>query len=1090
MPPENEDLFLPDRAITSEKDDEFGHTEYADSLERILRNADPPWHIGIFGEWGSGKTSIIRMLFERLRNKEEFDDTIFVEFDAWSHAEGSIRTELLLELDQQIGNQIGQPEGVLTEEEITGRLYDVEEEEVEGESQGVWTEFIEFITDETHLVIITLLLVIISGTFAYFGLPEVSIGVLTLLLAPLFVSMAKRLSDATDTLQKKFLHPRKEWSGSYQRIFEGIIEESEADTIVISIDNLDRCESSTVYEVLVSLKTFMENDNCIYLIPCDDKALESHIKSIDKGDYFEADKNEREFLRKFFQTHIRIPPFLPEDIEKYAENESVKLSEPFCEEALDVVTNAYIDNPRRIKHALNRLSTLRVLAEEIEETGALTEGRVTANIPFLAKISILEEEYPEFYETLSENPRLLGNINDYFRDQLSDSDKRERVKAVLEPDENGKNGEQESRLEAFLRSTRRIHVENPNPFLNLSEPSYATSLTDVDAFLQNLRTGQEEEVRKELEQVENYSPYVGAIENTFEEYTTKRREQPLFGSIDTTISVFEEFDQRSQGRLTQLLGEYLTTDLGRGFLIELEAESVFPLVLQMRDSESKSLLREYASLTADGTELQENILQAFIDHAEDIPQGIAQDVSKQIESLSDEQFKTALKKIESSSDAKDRFIRFETLELAVSLIELEDNANEYVNTELYTLFEDVASKKARGKYVTHLLDYRLSYSGNQEQIVDKELSGLLLDIEGDILQSDGEEALESIQKIVEGQNNQHTIDIVEIGFHFYESFPQSSKQEFHEWMAGLFESRNVNDIERIFEMSEEYKVSIVKTETEARSILQRIPNPIDNESLVKSRIVPEISEEFNQQLIERMKYLIRQNNNNHSQLGTTIFAEYPDRFESKWGELIELCGNQASNENNVTLKRRYLEPISEIFGKLDGPQQENFISQMDDLLRGNHNDNKLYRDLWNNIQPDTDTDRKETVAGDVRNELVQSFNRNQNPSHLDPLIEVLSSLTEHIGEENGQSFMDRLSKQLTQSNLNDSHKSNVIDQISEFDEFYGKEEQILDRIENLLTQTDHNHVTDSAAILLDKFERLEVVDDARLDQIRNDHLSE
>lgn len=131
MPPENGDLLLADRAITSEDDDEFGHKEYADSLGRILQNANPPWHIGIFGEWGAGKTSIIRMLFNRLRTERKFEDTVFVEFDAWSHAEGSIRTELLLELDKKIGKEIkgDSSDGVLGEDDITGRLYDVQEEE-------------------------------------------------------------------------------------------------------------------------------------------------------------------------------------------------------------------------------------------------------------------------------------------------------------------------------------------------------------------------------------------------------------------------------------------------------------------------------------------------------------------------------------------------------------------------------------------------------------------------------------------------------------------------------------------------------------------------------------------------------------------------------------------------------------------------------------------------------------------------------------------------------------------------------------------------------------------------------------------------
>lgn len=700
------------------------------------------------------------------------------------------------------------------------------------------------------------------------------------LLLPILGYILQQLDTVAQTIQKKFLHPRKEWSGAYQRIFEDIIEKSNAETIVISIDNLDRCESSTVYDVLVSLKTFMENDNCIYLIPCDDKALESHIKSIDKGEYFEEGKNEREFLRKFFQTHIRIPPFLPEDIEEYTETENQRLSNPFEEEALDVLTNAYIDNPRRIKHALNRLSTLRVLAEEIEETGGLTEGRITNNIPFLAKVSILEEEYPEFYDTLSENPQLLGDINNYFRDQLGDSSDQNRIEAVLKPDDGSeKNGNQESRLEAFLRSTRRIHIENPNPFLNLSEPSYATSLTDVDGFLQNLRTGQEEEVRKELEQVDDYGPYVDAIENTVQEYTTKRREQPLFGTIDTTIAAFDEFDQRSQGRLIRLLGESLTVEPGKGFLVDLEPNSVFPIIIQMRDPDSESLLAEYADLLVDGKDLRKNILEAFVNYAEDIPQSIARKASNQVESLGDDKFKTALDCINSFEEAKNCIIRTKTLERAVSMIELQDNKNEFTDTEYYTRFEDVASQKARGAYATHLLDLRQDYSSNQEQQVDQELAVRLLDIKGHILQSSGEKVFEGIRDIVKNSGNRQPVDLVEICFHFYDSFPTTTQDEFHSWLSELFRNWNANNTEELFDLSDEYRVSIVETEEEVNSILQQIPNPIDNESFVKNKIIPVIPEEFSQDLHEKVKNLIKNNNNNHSQLGIDTFTEYSDRFE-------------------------------------------------------------------------------------------------------------------------------------------------------------------------------------------------------------------
>lgn len=53
-----------------------------------------------------------------------------------------------------------------------------------------------------------------------------------------------------------------------------------------------------MYDVLVSLKTFLEDDRCIYLIPCDNEALESHLKAINEEDFFGETRSEREFLRK------------------------------------------------------------------------------------------------------------------------------------------------------------------------------------------------------------------------------------------------------------------------------------------------------------------------------------------------------------------------------------------------------------------------------------------------------------------------------------------------------------------------------------------------------------------------------------------------------------------------------------------------------------------------------------------------------------------------------------------------------------------------------------------------------------------------
>jgi predicted KAP-like P-loop ATPase len=69
-------MYLTDNPIESEEDDSFGHLEYVDILAEIILNVNPPWHVGIFGEWGSGKSSIINLLYNRIREEHEFKNIV------------------------------------------------------------------------------------------------------------------------------------------------------------------------------------------------------------------------------------------------------------------------------------------------------------------------------------------------------------------------------------------------------------------------------------------------------------------------------------------------------------------------------------------------------------------------------------------------------------------------------------------------------------------------------------------------------------------------------------------------------------------------------------------------------------------------------------------------------------------------------------------------------------------------------------------------------------------------------------------------------------------------------------------------------
>lgn len=62
--------------------DLLGYTVHASLLKNVVTNdKNLPITVGLYGDWGSGKSSILKILEEQL-NKE--DDTVVVYFDGWS----------------------------------------------------------------------------------------------------------------------------------------------------------------------------------------------------------------------------------------------------------------------------------------------------------------------------------------------------------------------------------------------------------------------------------------------------------------------------------------------------------------------------------------------------------------------------------------------------------------------------------------------------------------------------------------------------------------------------------------------------------------------------------------------------------------------------------------------------------------------------------------------------------------------------------------------------------------------------------------------------------------------------------------------
>mgnify|MGYP000359716915 CR=1 FL=1 len=1098
---DGDDYFLTDFPIDSIDDDEFRHEEYVDTLEKIVRSAESPWNIGVFGEWGSGKTSIIEMLYSRFQKSD--NDFVCVQFDAWKHAEDSIRTDLLLNLDRAIGESAGKTvdgtPGVLGEDKITRKLYDVEEED-DGEDLSAWEEA-RRIYEVSPLVgggTLLILAIILIGAFinalTILGLLQIGDttlsslnSILSAFLFPLFVSvfvfMAGEVRKATSSLRRK--HPRKEWSGAYEQLFEEILAELDSERVVISIDNLDRCESETVYDVLVSLKTFLEHDDCIYLIPCDDKALQSHIESIDEeGEYFGQQTNGQEFLRKFFQTHLRIPRFIPEDIEEYAEIQNQELSQPFDQDVIDVITKAYIKNPRRIKQSLNRMATLRMLAEQMETEDYLDSGTLTDNLAFLAKITVLEEDFPQFYSQLQDDHRLLEDVNEYFRGNL-EGDKEPRIEKQLHGDEQSQTVE--TGLEEFLRSTLPYTVDNPKPFLKLGEPAYASEIEDTGGFIQNLRASQVSNVTDELESItaenQDIQPYVDAIESALDEYYTSGRTGALISTINTTVQVYDSFDNQKT-LIAEVLGEKLVLGQTTRFYQDVNPDDFFPVVTDIPEDNRTTVFKRFAKSAVSDDGLRENTLEAFTENADQVPREAAKQLSQSLLELNGNEFTEALTILDYSQESR-QLPTPELLERAASQVTWSSRQNQFSATDHYLAFDNEAKPRSRKHYVNRLLEVErnVDNENNERNQYFHRLSDELKNLSGQV---DREVGPRLFDKLKEAYSSNHgsRIQLIKHAITFYPSYDPKTREEFQTWVANNMNRHNQNQVIQIVNHAIEEKVQILNHKQTVESILSKIPDNLSKSDFIKDTLIPAIPRDQDQQIISLLQRLSQNNNHPENVLAAEIYAEHPDRLDEARESVLERCHEQFDTANSAQQNTAYLMPEVEIYDRLSDSEKEGFINNFTSLLSGDPNDHQAFRDIWDQIEVKLNSDRRTSVAREVRDRLEQEIRSNNvQVNQLFPLIDVFGDLTEsdNVDQDDGEWVVERLSTLFEGNDIHNNRVPDLLDKISGFGRYYGQEKTLLSRTRSLVSNQGGSDIHQSAERLLEQFEQ---TDDLPEDKIK------
>ncbi len=324
-------------------EDCLGFDKYIDVLSSMIRDQDfkTPFCIGIFGEWGSGKTSFMHLLQSRISQDQAVPYVIPVWFNPWRYEkEEHLIIPFLKTIEREIEKYIEDQKG----------LGDKLTEKLKGAAAKIGDA---------------------ACAFAYGMQAECKLG-----LAKIKLDVAK-MTAREEELARQRIEEAKKLSETLASTYYDMVTELKNAVdkdfrIMVFIDDLDRCLPEKAVELLESIKLFLDLEGYLFVIGIDKEVVKKGISY--RYRFFEHKVDEHsthptispeDYLDKMIQLPLKLPPIEPGKKRKYIES-LMDHAEEFKEHA-DIIEIGVGENPRSLKRFINLLAFTARLAETIRE---------------------------------------------------------------------------------------------------------------------------------------------------------------------------------------------------------------------------------------------------------------------------------------------------------------------------------------------------------------------------------------------------------------------------------------------------------------------------------------------------------------------------------------------------------------------------------------------------------------------------------------------------------------------------------------------------------------------------------------------------
>ena len=410
--------------------DLLGYEKYSNAIASVIKNSsvkNTPLTIGIFGSWGSGKSSFLKLIEKGLNSDPNKKEYISFTFNAWKYEEEDY---ILAALVQLLLDQVCTIPNIWDRFWVNVRLWF---------RKFLWksgiNKLIILILKAIGFILFLIFVSIALNTSTlfpqdffkkniYFTIAGIVLFLIQLRPEIFEKILSIKFNFKISELIKEDNHiDHISFMDKFRDEIQNIITIiSPKKPIVIYIDDLDRCMPTKTIYILEIIKKFLDIEGLVFVISADSAIIEKLVDVKYRELFSETNTNidsinieRRAYFEKLVQLPFLIPPILPEESKEMIR--SLYLSTININDYSVFFDLIAFNNPRRVK----RIFYLYTFYKEIIQD-------LNSEIIFF-KLLIIQNQYQSFYDSLINSPNLLSDMEEFinakeisFEYQLSEED--------------------------------------------------------------------------------------------------------------------------------------------------------------------------------------------------------------------------------------------------------------------------------------------------------------------------------------------------------------------------------------------------------------------------------------------------------------------------------------------------------------------------------------------------------------------------------------------------------------------------------------------------------------------------------------------